>query len=826
MHLLSVAQFQSGQAEQAIVTIRKAIVIDPRPADFHSNLARYLLSLGSLDEALREAETALTSAPGHAAARFNAGTILARMGRHQPAIEHLTEYCRLAPGDPAGHHLLGSVFADLHRHSEAAAAFQRAIAANPGIAEPYNNLGNSLQALGRAADAIPQYETALRLRPDYPDAVSNLGAAYQALDRLDEAERCYRRALEMSPGMVQARGNLANLHAARGDFHQAAAGFEALLAEFPQSYESWNNLGNNLQELGHHDRAIAAYRRALELNPGYFLVRNNIANTFRRQGLYTEALAEYDLALAAHPEFVEALNNKAVTLQQMGRATEALPLYERAMAIRPTYADPLINVANHFRDQGRAEDAITLLGRARELEPRNTHIWNNLGCALSDQGEPREAIRCFRRALELNSTKYQSHSNILLNLHYLDDTDPAELASEHRHFAACHETPLRRPLIRHTNAPDPDRPLRVGYVSADFKRHSVAFFIEPLLERHDRSRVIPYCYAEVARPDSHTARFEEIAGANWRDIRGASHDAFAALVRQDEIDILVDLGGHTANSRVLSFALRPAPLQVTYLGYPNTTGMAAFDYRFTDRWADPEGLADTLCTEALVRLPRGFLCFRPPADSPGPAPAPCSNGQPFTFASFNNFAKVSDTSVRSWAQILNEVPGSRLLLKNRALSEDAARNRAMARFASHGIAAGRLVLTGLVPSLWGHLDSYRHADLALDTFPYAGTTTTCEALWMGVPVVTLAGITHASRTGVSLLNTTGLDGFVTATEAEYVQRAVALASDRDGLANLRANLRDRIRNSPLTAEADFAQNVEDAYRQMWQRWCETPGGQP
>lgn len=825
MHLLSVAQFQSGQAEQAVATARKAISINPKAADYHSNLARYLLSLGQLEEALREAEAALASAPTHAAARFNAGTVLAQLGRHEAAMAQLSEYCRLAPNDPGGHHLLGSVYAELHRHSEAAASFQRAIAANPGIAEPHNNLGNSLQALGRAADSIPHYEQALRIRPHYPDAMSNLGAAYQALDRLAEAEVCYRKALEMEPGMLQARGNLANLLGARGQHREAVAAFESMVAEVPNSVESWNNLGNNLQELGWYDRAVAAYRHALEINPGYFVVRNNIANTMRRQGRYVEALAEYDRALAANPEFVEAINNKAVTLQQMGRGAEAMALFEKAITVRPDYADPMINLANYWRDHGRAEEAIALLGRARELQPGNPYIWNNLGCVLSDQGQPREAIESFRRALALQPSKFQSHSNILLNLHYLDDTNPVELAREHRRFAAQHEAPIAPPARVFANAPQPGRPLRIGYVSADFRRHSVAFFIEPLLERHDRAGYVPYCYSDVARPDSHTARFEEIVGNGWRDIRGCNHESFAARVREDEIDILVDLGGHTANSRVLSFALKPAPIQVTYLGYPNTTGMSAFDYRFTDPWADPAGLTESLHTEKLYRLPSGFLCFRPPAETPDPAPMPSVGGQPFTFGSFNNFAKVSDACVRAWARILARVPGSRLLLKNRALSETEARNRAIQRFAAHGIGAERLLLSGLVASLYGHLDSYRVVDMALDTFPYAGTTTTFEALWMGVAVVTLPGLTHASRTGASILSIIGLPGFIAASEDGYVERAVKLATGGDTLFELRRELRERMRRSPLTDETGFARSVEAAYREMWKQWCVGQGGE-
>jgi predicted O-linked N-acetylglucosamine transferase (SPINDLY family) len=263
---------------------------------------------------------------------------------------------------------------------------------------------------------------------------------------------------------------------------------------------------------------------------------------------------------------------------------------------------------------------------------------------------------------------------------------------------------------------------------------------------------------------------------------------------------------------------------VTYLGYPDTTGMAAFDYRLTDPWADPPGLTETLHTEELYRLSAGFLCFRPPADTPDPAPMPSAAGAPFIFGSFNNFAKVSGVTVWMWSRILDRVPGSRLLLKNRALSEPEARNRAIARFGEHGVAPERLLLSGLVPSLYGHLNSYRLVDLALDTFPYAGTTTTFEALWMGVATVTLAGGTHASRVGASILSILGLPALIAAGEDEYVERAAQLAGGGDTLFHLRGELRGRMRRSPLTDETGFARSVESAYRDMWKRWCAGLGG--
>lgn len=819
VHLLGVALYQQGDTDGARRLVERAIRLKPAVADYHSNLGRFQLSLGNLEAALAHARRAVELNPDHAAAHFNTGSALTAMGKKREATVHLRRYIALAPRDPGGHHQLGTLLSDLYEPKEAAECFRRALELNPALAESHNNLGNALQSLGRPAEAIPCYEEALRLRPAYPDAASNMGAALQAMLEFDKAAQWYDEALRMEPGFLQARGNMANLLAARRRHGEAIHRFRELLVEMPDSIETWNNMGNSLQELGRYGEALEAYNRALAINPAYYLVHNNIGNTLRRQGRGAEAVASYDRALAQSPEFIEAINNKAVALQDMGKHPEAIALFERAMEIRPGYVDPLINLSNHWRDHGRPETAIGLLRRARELQPENAYVWNNLGCSLSDQGLVPEAIDCYRQAFERMPDNFQAHSNLLLNLHYLDGATPDEIFERHREFARRFETPLARPR-QHANTPIPGRTLRVGYVSADFRRHSVAFFFEPILERHDRGRFEVFCYADVARPDPLTARFREMAGAGWREIRGANHEAFAEAVRGDGIDILVDLGGHTANSRLLSFATKPAPVQVSYLGYPDTTGLDAMDYRITDPWADPAGQTERWHTERLFRMEQGFLCYRPPADSPGGAPPPSAGGTgTFTFGCFNNMAKVGPGLVAAWAEILGRAPGSRLAVKNKALSEPEAQNRLAAAFAARGIDPARVLMSGLIPSLHGHLDAYRMVDLALDTHPYAGTTTTFEALWMGVPVLSRPGLAHASRVGASLLSLLGLPWFLAANEADYIDKAVECARNPDRTGPLRAELRDRLSRSALMDEAGFVRRLESAYRLMWENWC-------
>ena len=819
LHLLAIANYQLGDAGRAVELARRAVAAQPRAADYHNNLGRFYLSLGKINEAIQSLDQALQLNASHAAAVFNLGCALAADARREESLSHLRRYTEMAPSDPGGFHQLGIVLGDLGRHSEAAACFERVLELNPGIPEAYNNLGNALQGAGKLEESLARYHKALELKPDYAEGASNLGAAYQAQGRLEEAEHWYRRALEIQPGMLAARGNLANLLAARRRHEEAAAAYQELLVEHPESVETWNNLGNALQELGWYDEALKAYQEALRRKPDYNIVHNNIGNTLRKQGQSEPARREFELALDHDPNFAEALNNLGVTLQDLGRGPEAVEKFERAIEIRPAYVDPIINLGNYWRDHGRPQIAVSYLKRALELAPGNPYPWNNLGCLLGDLGQVEEGIACYQEALKLMPENWLAYSNILLNMHYLSRYTPDEKFTRHLEFARRFAAGLmarRQPHERNRNT---ERRLRVGYVSADFRRHSVAYFLEPVVEHHDPAKFEVFCYSDVTRPDVVTDEFRKLAGAGWRDVRGYNHESFDELVRRDQIDILVDTGGHTANSRLLSFALQPAPVQVTWLGYPDTTGLETIGYRITDGWADPPGATERWHTEKLARLECGFLCFRPPRNSPAVTGPPCLAGQPLTFGSFNSMSKLSDETLESWAEILRRVPGSRLALKNKALSEPEPRAWLLERLAKSGVAGERVPMSGAIASLSGHLDAYGYIDVALDTWPYHGTTTTCEALWMGVPVVTQAGEAHLSRVGVSLLDAVGLSDLVAATPQEYVNNAVRLSQNREWLVRLRGELRERIRGSRLTDEHGFIQTLEAAYREMWQAWC-------
>jgi predicted O-linked N-acetylglucosamine transferase (SPINDLY family) len=393
---------------------------------------------------------------------------------------------------------------------------------------------------------------------------------------------------------------------------------------------------------------------------------------------------------------------------------------------------------------------------------------------------------------------------LLLTFNYDPATSAQECFEEHCRWGdrlLASVPPLAPPVH------SPGRRLRVGYVSSDFWQHPVVSFIEPVLAAHDRERFEIFCYADVLRPDAVTARLQSL-DVTWRDIRGISDAAAVDIIRRDSVDILVDLGGHTDRSRMALFARKPAPVQFTYLGYPNTTGLRSIDYRLTDAIADPLGASDALHVEKLVRLPSGFLQYRPPADSPEPT---IGNSGGITFASFNNLAKLTPQAIELWSNVLRAVPGSTLLMKNMSLCDAGVADMIAGKFARHGIERGRLQLRAILPTLWDHLKLYNSADIALDTFPYNGTTTTCEALWMGVPVVTLRGNVHAARVSASILHRVGLDELVADSASQYLRIAIDLANDTARRQRLHMELRPRMTNSPLMHPTQVTREIEAAF---------------
>jgi tetratricopeptide (TPR) repeat protein len=572
---------------------------------------------------------------------------------------------------------------------------------------------------------------------------------------------------------------------------------------------------------GRDAEATAALKSILDEDPRHSPALRRMAWMCHKRGDNTEAARMLAASLEREPNNPEAHYNLGLVLAALGRNKDAEESYRRGLALKPNSVDGHNNLGVLLESVGRYDEAEESYRRAIAIAPTVPHLHNNLGVLLKESGRLAESLAAHRQAVTLDPRLPAGRSNLLYMLNYDETVSPEALYAEHVAWGESVRFPIEG--SRFANSPDPARRLRVGYVSGDFRHHSVAFFFAPLIEAHDRGAAEVFLYSNDARADAMTARIKAHAD-HWVPIHHLSDEQAATRIREDAIDILVDLSGHTSHNRMTLFARKPAPLAVTWLGYPNTTGLPAIDCRFTDAVADPPGEADRLHTERLVRLPSGFLCYGAPDDAGPVAPLPALVTGHVTFGSFNNVAKLSPATIALWTRLLGEIPDARLLLKASQFKDCGTRERIAAAFAAAGIGSERLSVLPPHATTAEHLAAYGHVDIALDPLPYDGTATTCEALWVGVPVVTLRGERHAARVGASILTAVGLENLIAATSDEYVAIAAGLAHDHDALAALRAGLRERMRTSPLCDGAGFARAVEDAYSAMWRDWCAAHGG--
>lgn len=666
---------------------------------------------------------------------------------------------------------------------------------------------------GHVAQAEQVYRQILLRDASHADSACNLGVLLAQQGRLDEAIGYYHTALSHKPEYPEAYFNLGNALRKQGRFAEAAASYHAAVRLRPDHAGMFYNLGLALVDLGRLDDALACFQQALRLEPGFADVHNRMGDTLQRKGRPGEAAACFRQFLQLKPNEASGYNNLAMTCMAQGKAEEAVQALEQALRLKPDYALAHNNLAIALGMQSKEAEAIPHYQEAIRLKPDFAEALNNLANTYTQQGKLDEAIDSFQKSLALQPNQAHVHSNLLLTMTYHPRYDPAALLAEHRRWARQHAEPLAA-LARPVGVDRPaDHRLRIGYVSADFRDHTVASVLEPILASHDHGQFQVFCYANVVRPDAVTERMRGYAD-QWRSIVGVPDDEVAAQIQRDAIDILVDLSGHTAGNRLLVFARKPAPVQVHHLGYLNTTGLPAIDYRFSDPHADPPGKTEQFYTEKLVRLPEIAWCYRTPA-APEVGELPARKAGHVTFGCLNNPAKVTPEVIALWSRLLTAVPGSRLLLTGGAVPAD---RGVQETFARHGIGADRITL---MPrrSKDEYFALYNTIDIGLDPFPYNGGVTTCDALWMGVPVVTLAGTTYASRQGVTLLTNLELKELIAQTPEEYVTIATRLAGDLGKLATLRAGLRERMKRSPVTDAVRFTRHLETAYRDLWEGWA-------
>lgn len=748
--------YQSGRLEQAKLAFEKVLQIDQKEPDSLHCLGLILFQLGDQQEGIRLVRQSTEVRPKNVETLYNLGIMLQRTGNLTAAVD----------------------------------IFHKVLAINPKYVQAHFAIGNALQEFKKLEEAVKSFRQAALLAPDWAEAHFNLGNALRDLGQREEALKSYRKAVVLKPDWAEAH----------------------------------SNIGHILSRLKNHEEAILSCKRAIALNANLSEPHFNMGAALAELKKPIEALISYRMAVMLKPDWAEAQQDLGYLLSYLGRFDEAVPIYRKVISLKPEWAEAynilglvLINQGFALLNFDNFREAETFYKQALALKPELPDTYCNLAVSPLKTGlDIDEAIELSRKALEIKPDFIDAHQILLFSQQYSEKLTPECARNSLEQFAqACF---TNSPGSVHLDASDVAKRLRIGYLSPDFRFHSCSWFIEPVLNAHDRQKVEVFCYSNVPKADKVTERLRVLAD-NWHDLRGLDVDAIAALIRSHNIDILVDLAGHTSDNLLPVFHRKPAPIQASWLGFPSSTGLTAIDYRISDHLLTPESTPEYYA-ETLWNLDCPAHCYRPHPQAPAVGLLPAEQQGYITFGSFNNLAKVNLATVALWAQVLHAVSNSRILLKNRQLGDPSICSQYIEAFRAEGIAEERIELLGSILGLEAHLNYYNRIDIALDTFPYNGATTTLEALWMGVPVVTLVGWRTASRYGLSFLDALDLRELATDDPIQFTSIAATLASDLPKLAQLRTGLRERMKNSPLCNEANFARALESAYREMWKSWCQ------
>ena len=808
---------------------------------------------GALADAASRYRQVLGSEPQNVDALYCLAVIGCQQGRFSEGIDLLRQALAVDPRHARVHNVLGMALSRLGRLAEALASFDAAIVQQPDFADAHGNRAGVLSELGRSAEALASYDRAVALAPDSPQDWCNRGATLQELGRGTEAIASYDRALALWPDFAAAHFNRGNALALSGNYDAAIAGYERVLALEPRNTAALNGRGSVLRKLTRPMEALASFQAALAIAPDHVGALLNCGSLLHGLARHDEALACCDKVLAAQPDHVEALYNRGITLGEQKRFEQALASYDRVLAIKPDYVEALYNRGNAAYALDRFDEALAsydrvlamrpqhldaLYGRGNALlrldrpaaalagfdallarAPDHADALDSRGAALLELGRCKEAVASLRRALTL-APDPSRHTGLIFTLNFDPDLTAADLQAERARWSETHARPFAARIGPHPNNRNPARRLRVGYVSAHFRRQAGTFAFGGVLLAHSAAECEVVCYSDTANADDVTARLRARAD-RWHDTAALSDDALAELIRADGIDILVDLVGHMSGSRLLVFARKPAPIQVSAWGEPTGTGLATMDYLLADPVLVPAA-ERALLAEQVADLPN-FLGYWTPDALPEPSALPAIANGYVTLGSFNRLAKIGDPVLRRWAAILRALPRARLVVKaDQLLGDDSRRARIDAVLGAEGIGAERVTLLSC-DGRAGHFAAYRGIDLALDPFPHGGGMTTLDALWMGVPVITCPGKTISSRLAAASLSALGLAGCIAADPDAYVALAIAKAGDLDALARLRASLRGRVAASVVGDPQRYARAVEAAYRDMWRRWCAGAG---
>lgn len=739
---------------------------------------------GKFAEARRLYRQVLARAPAHTLALYRSSLLELQDGHPDAALALVEQAIAAVADEPRYQFVLGQAFQALRRWGNAIDAYESALKLQPDFLDAWNSLGICRQRRGQLPQAAMAYRQALLLESRNAGVMANLGTVLREMGELTEAVELLRTAADLEPAIASHSVNLGIAYWNQGNFSKAERTLNETLARAPDDADVAFNLGNALHGLGRQREAIDRYRQAVKLRPDYADALINLGNVHTELGEFASGMEAYDAALRARPDSVVALNNAACLMRTLGHI----------------------------------DDAETALSRALQLDPGNAALHDTLGNVYKDAGDLDAAIASFRKSLELDPGSAATHSNLAYTLSFRA-TEAGPVLEECLRWNERFAAGLPRCAHDHSNGRDytdrgePNRRLKIGYVSPDFRDHCQSLFTIPLLSRHDHAAFEIFCYASIKRPDAHTRRIADYADV-WRDVRALNDEALCRLIREDRIDILVDLTMHMAGGRPLLFARKPAPIQIAWLAYPGTTGIGAMDYRLSDPRLDPDGF-DAHYSERTLRLPDSYWCYDPLTHHPGVNELPAIERGYLTLGCLNNPCKLTDHTLRLWGGVMRALPDARLLLMAPAGRH---RQHLSQRLGAQGIAAERIDFRPFQPR-GEYLRSYHDIDLGLDTFPYNGHTTSLDSLWMGVPVVTRVGRTSVGRGGLTQLFQMDLLELAAESDEAFVGIAAALGHDLVRLAALRRELRTRLERSALMDASRFARHVEHAYRDAWRAHC-------
>jgi len=798
---------------EAIGIWDRILTLRPRDPEALNQKGMCYMRQGQNSEAMDLYDAALEIDPHHWASHNNKGVILKEKGDLLNAVESYRLALKYGPKDSVAKRNIAMALTELGAQLRLAGCLQpalqnyaEALKHDSNFGPAHFGMGMIFSKLGHYQEALKAYNHALECNPGYVQALCNIGVLYKNNNNVEAAIEYYQRALEIDPNFETARKNMAI---------------------------SYTDLGTKCKNAGDIKLGIKWYKKALFYNPKYPDAWYNLGVACAASGESEEALVYYEIATSFNPQCAEAYNNQGVIYKDLGNLQKSIQYYMKALAVNPNFALTLNNLGVIYTSLGNLGQAYQYCVRAVQANPRYAEAYNNLGVLFRDEGDIKQAISSYDRSLQIDPLSKNAMQNRLLAMNsllqeHLNFEVPSitnYVFNEHAKWGEAFQA-LYKCCTSWGNSRTADRPLRIGYISADFFTHSVSYFIELPLRLGDKSRVFNVCYSNVARTDSRTQTFRKLAH-KWVNIFNKSAEDIARLVQEDEIDILVELTGHTAGNRLDVMAIKPAPVQVTWIGYPNTTGLKTIDYRFCDAVVDPPDTTQKF-TEKLIRLPNSFLCYCPPVDAPSVTPTPALANGFITYGSFNNFAKFNNSVLHLWCSILQRVPGSRLLMKCKPFACSIMKQKVLQRFRNQGIDPRRIDLFPLLPTTKDHLSFYSHVDVCIDTFPYAGTTTTCEAMHMGIPVITLKSQgedNHAHNVGCSLIsNIPSIRHLVAKSPEQYIKRAADLAKDFKKLNSIRQSLRQEMLASPIGDGKTFVKNLEKTYQDLWKTYLSTSAG--